>query len=409
MKSNPAKILIDVVERLSMTTTLPMLTAVVAEAARKLSGADGTTFVLRDEDKCFYADETAISPLWKGKRFPLENCISGWSMNHRQVVIIQDIYQDARIPHDAYRPTFVKSLCMVPIRIENPLGVIGTYWANGYIPNEEEVKLLQVLANSAAIALENLQLREKTILRNLQPTLNDQPNDERQEYFETAIHTIAHDLRNPLSTMLLFAELLHLKLEGQVEPKLQDYLNSIIKSGRRANEQIRKMLSIYTVNNRELELEKVNLSLIIHEISEQLKVQTPYRKVQVEIEPDLNAVADPHLIRLALDNLMSNAFKYTAKKEQALIHFGKVKGAKQEGSFYLQDNGDGFDSSQSQKLFRPLVRLHGDDEFTGVGLGLASAARIIELHGGTIRAEAQKSHGATFFFELPSVPLKRAR
>jgi diguanylate cyclase (GGDEF)-like protein len=112
--------------------------------------------VLRDGDKCFYADEDAIAPLWKGLRSPLEACISGWSMLNSQAVVIEDIYADERIPHEAYRPTFVQSLAMVPIRSTDPLGAIGNYWARRHRPTPEEVALLQALADSTAVAMENI-------------------------------------------------------------------------------------------------------------------------------------------------------------------------------------------------------------------------------------------------------------
>jgi putative two-component system response regulator len=130
----------------------------VRTAARRLTGADGATFVLRDEDFCYYADEDAISPLWKGRRFPMSTCISGWTMLNRQPVAIPDIYRDDRIPHDAYRPTFVRSLAMVPIRRLDPVGAIGNYWADHHEPSDREINLLQALADSTAVALENVRI-----------------------------------------------------------------------------------------------------------------------------------------------------------------------------------------------------------------------------------------------------------
>lgn len=397
MRQDPSKILTDVVEKLSMAHTLPAITQTVATAARALSGADGATFVLRDEDKCFYADENAISPLWKGKRFPLEACISGWSMLNKEVVVIDDIYKDRRIPHDAYRPTFVKSLCMVPIRAEDPMGAIGNYWAQGYQPSEEEIKVLQVLANSTAIALENLQLKQ-SILKQSHSQLS---MEDRQREFETAIHTMAHDLRNPLTTMMLFTELLQSKLAGQIDPRLAGYFKSILKTGERANDQIRKMLEMYSVGHRQLEREPVDLSAMVSEVSEQMKPQMASHKVDVEVEPNLTVLADPPLIRVAIENLVSNAFKYTGKKDPAHIEFGKFAEAGDAATFFIRDNGAGFDPIQAQNLFRPLVRLHSDSDFPGTGLGLASVARIIELHGGKIRAEGKKDEGASFYFSLP--------
>ena len=126
-----------------------------------MTGADGATFVLRDGDFCFYADEDAISPLWKGQRFPMETCISGWAMNNRLPVAIEDIYADDRIPHEAYRPTFVKSLAMVPIRTLDPVGAIGNYWADSHQPTKEELELLQALADTTAVALENVHVYEE--------------------------------------------------------------------------------------------------------------------------------------------------------------------------------------------------------------------------------------------------------
>src|SRR5690349_25133351 len=118
------RVLTDAIEQLSTADSVERVTAIVARAARGLMGSDGATFVLREDDKCYYADENAIGPLWKGSRFPLSACISGWAMLNRETVVIPDIYADTRIPHDAYRPTFVKSLVMTPIRTDQPIGAV---------------------------------------------------------------------------------------------------------------------------------------------------------------------------------------------------------------------------------------------------------------------------------------------
>jgi putative two-component system response regulator len=150
--------LVEAIQRLSLTRSVPEIQEVVRTAARRLTGADGATFVLRDADRCHYADEDAISPLWKGRRFPMSICISGWTMLNRRPVAIPDIYADDRIPHDAYRPTFVRSLAMVPIRRLDPVGAIGNYWADHHDPSDREINLLQALADSTAVALENVRI-----------------------------------------------------------------------------------------------------------------------------------------------------------------------------------------------------------------------------------------------------------
>lgn len=148
--------LVEVVQQLSLARDLPSITEIVRHAARQLTGADGATFVLRDNGKCFYAEEDAISPLWKGQRFPMSACISGWAMLNGKPAVIEDIFSDPRIPVDAYRKTFVKSLAMVPIRTRDPIGAIGNYWATRHLPTAEQLKVLQVLADTTAVAMENV-------------------------------------------------------------------------------------------------------------------------------------------------------------------------------------------------------------------------------------------------------------
>jgi putative two-component system response regulator len=153
--------LVGVIQDLSLARSVPEIQAIVRAAARRLTGADGATFVLRDGTLCYYADEDAISPLWKGQRFELSRCISGWAMLNRRPAVIEDIYADSRIPHDAYRRTFVKSLAMVPIRTREPIGAIGNYWARRHAPTAHEVELLQALADSTAVAMENVRAYEE--------------------------------------------------------------------------------------------------------------------------------------------------------------------------------------------------------------------------------------------------------
>ena len=131
--SSPLATLVDTIEQLSTARTVQDIAAVVRSRARVISGADGITVVLRDGDHCHYLDEEAIGPLWKGRRFDMSECISGWCMLNAQTVVIRDIYQDPRIPHDAYRPTFVKSLVMTPVRPRDPIAAIGSTLRTGVI------------------------------------------------------------------------------------------------------------------------------------------------------------------------------------------------------------------------------------------------------------------------------------
>ncbi len=152
--------LVAVVQALSRARSMETIHEIVLRASRDLTGADGASFVLREGDQCYYADENAIGPLWKGKRFPLSTCVSGWVMLNHESVFIKDIYHDPRVPIDAYRPTFVKSMAMVPIRHDDPVGAIGNYWATTRHFSLEELRVLQVLADTTSVAIENVELRD---------------------------------------------------------------------------------------------------------------------------------------------------------------------------------------------------------------------------------------------------------
>jgi PAS domain S-box-containing protein len=151
--------LVEVIERLSTVASLEEIVAIVRGSARKLAEADGIAFVRREGDECHYVEEDAVAPLWKGRHFPMSACISGWSMLHRRTVVIPDIYADPRIPHDTYRPTFVKSLIMVPIEVEQPVAAIGCYWARPRSIDPTTVPLIEALARSAAGALASVLLQ----------------------------------------------------------------------------------------------------------------------------------------------------------------------------------------------------------------------------------------------------------
>jgi GAF domain-containing protein len=144
----------DTTALLNRADTLEEVQRVVRTTARTLLHAHGATLVLLDGEQCYYADEDSMSPLWKGQRFPAANCISGWAMLHRQTVAIRDIRFDPRIPQEAYRPTFVRSLVMAPILRPDPIGAIGGYWAVPHAATPEEIAALEELAEVSGEALE---------------------------------------------------------------------------------------------------------------------------------------------------------------------------------------------------------------------------------------------------------------
>jgi signal transduction histidine kinase len=386
--------LVQVVQELSMARDLGTIVALVGRAARELTGADGATFVLRESDACYYADEDAIEPLWKGKRFPIERCISGWTMEHREAVVLDDIYADARIPADAYCPTFVKSFAMVPIRRKQPVGAIGSYWAELHRPSEVDVRLLQALADSAAIAMENIELVNKLEAR----------FDERGEQLEAAnrelesfSYAVSHDLRAPLRAIKGFSQIL-VEDHAAALADGKHHLDRICAATTRMNQLIDDLLMLSKMVRTKPDCAAFDLAPIAREIVEDLRRTDPGRVVEITIAPELPAYGDARLVRVVLENLLRNAWKFTSKRPAARIEVGSRAGA-----WFVCDDGVGFDSSRAGRLFVPFQRMHAAAEFEGSGIGLAIAHRIVRRHGGRIWADSKPDHGATFSFTLASL------
>ncbi|HBO73988.1 MAG: hypothetical protein A2W97_10235 [Bacteroidetes bacterium GWE2_40_63] len=159
--NNKLNFLIFTLNQLTSAQSIAEVQQIITASARKLVGSDGCTFVLRDGNSCFYVDENSISPLWKGKKFPIAECICGWTMLNKKPAVIPDIFADDRIHLEAYKSTFVKSLVMVPINTSKPFGTIGNYWSRQHVPTDDEVKLIQTLADATARVYENIKLYEE--------------------------------------------------------------------------------------------------------------------------------------------------------------------------------------------------------------------------------------------------------
>jgi signal transduction histidine kinase/CheY-like chemotaxis protein len=400
--------LVAVIQALSLARSLDTVMDIVRHAARKLVGADGASFVLRDGDCCYYAQEDAITPLWKGQRFPISACIGGWSMLNRRPVAIGDIYQDARIPHDDYRPTFVKSLLVAPIRTSSPVGAIAVYWAQQHVASKEEIELLSALADSTSVAMEavdlitNLEQRvaERTEELHRRKTELEALNKE----LEAFSYSVAHDLRSPLITIDGFSRLLVESCADVISEEAQGYVVRITAATARMQSLINDLLALSKIVRAPMNQAPVDLSKMAGEIAASLAAGAPERNVEF-ICDHLSARADPGMMRVMLENLLANAWKFTSKTAQARVEFGLIERNSHLTTFFVRDNGAGFDPRYCSNLFSPFHRLHSQDQFPGAGVGLATARRIINRHGGEIRADGEVNKGAVFYFSLPSCEL----
>lgn len=154
----PAGALLHAVECLTRAGSTDEIIEVIRSTARRLVGADGIALILAEGNLCHYVEEDAVGPLWKGRKFLMTECISGWAMLNRQTAVIDDISQDKRIPYHLYKDTFVRSLVMAPVGLGTPVGALGAYWATTYQPTDYEIETVQTLARVAATALENAHL-----------------------------------------------------------------------------------------------------------------------------------------------------------------------------------------------------------------------------------------------------------
>jgi len=214
---------------------------------------------------------------------------------------------------------------------------------------------------------------------------------------ESFAYSVSHDLRAPLRAIEGFSRVLGERYETTLDDTGRDYLGRVRNAAARMGELIDALLKLSRFGRSELKLEPLDLSRIAAEIVEELRAGESEREVAVDIESGLQAMGDPVLVRSLLQNLIGNAWKFTRGRSDARIEFA----ANQAGEFVVQDNGAGFNQAYVDKLFRPFQRLHDDTGFAGDGIGLASVKRIVERHGGTIRAEGREGEGAGFYFTLP--------
>jgi signal transduction histidine kinase len=383
--------LVTVAQELSLARSMSEIQNIVKVTARHLTRADGATFVLRDGDQCHYVDEDAIAPLWKGFRFPLTYCISGWAMLNAQPAVIEDIYTDVRIPVEVYRPTFIKSLAMVPIRTAAPIGAIGAYWGNQHAPTEAEVKLLQALADTTSVAMENVRLyqeleervserthalesaqrTEKALLR-VQDQLRQ---SQKMEAVGLLAAGVAHDFNNVLTVILSYGSMVFNALP--TEDPLREDVSEIVSQVLEASESLLQRL-------------------LTHEI-----------QFEVKNDPDLHTVfADPSQIEQVLLNLVVNARDAMPSGGKIVITTQNRRLKKHEvtglpaGDYVkitVTDTGTGMSDEIKERIFEPFFTT----KEMGTGLGLSTVYGIVRQSGGHILVNSTVGKGSEFKVYFP--------
>jgi PAS domain S-box-containing protein len=294
---------------------------------------------------------------------------------------------------------------------------VQSYTYDAY--TNEHLDFLTLASQQISISIENARLYEG-LQRELQERVRaeaevqqlnqelEQRVLERTAQLEAAVrelesfsYSVSHDLRAPLRAIDGYSRLLLTDYGSELEGDASLYLENVRKAAQRMGGLIDDLLMLSRVTRLELKWGRVSLSQLAEEIISGLRQHDPQRVVEVRVQHGLSVRGDPNLLRIALDNLLNNAWKFTSHRPQALIEFGTEQ---QNGRrvFFVRDNGAGFDMRYSGKLYTAFQRLHGVDEFEGTGIGLANVKRIITRHGGEVWAEGEVDKGATFYFTLPA-------
>jgi signal transduction histidine kinase/PAS domain-containing protein len=338
---------------------------------------------------------------------------TGIAARERRHVFTTDVATDERMApwRDAALAREYRSSAAFPLVVEDRcVAVLTAYSSEPGFFDEEEVELFDGLAADLSFALEAMQRDEKRRavedqLRRLSEELEHRVQDRTQELraanaeLEAFSYSVSHDLRAPLRA-----------IDGFSQMVLGSYADTLDANGRHALERVRagsermgvlidSMLELSRLGRRPLDSRNVDLSALAAEVVEELRAGEPERDVEVVIEPNVSVVGDKELLRVALQNLLGNAFKFTRKQPYASVQFGRTEHAGQ-AAIFVRDNGVGFDMNHADKLFLPFARLHDESEFSGTGIGLATVQRVIARHRGRVWAQGAIGDGATFYFTL---------
>lgn len=247
----------------------------------------------------------------------------------------------------------------------------------------------------------NSELRLKLLNEGLENLVAERTAELKQSLkeLETFSYSVAHDLRSPVRVIVGFSQELIREHASELGADSIDLVNRIVTAGQRMGALIDALLHMSRLNQLPMQLRVVNVSEIASEIAAQLMEAAPERVAQVRIAPNLEAMADPTLVRSLLDNLLRNAWKFSARKEITHIDVGS-KTLNGEIIFFVRDNGCGFDMASADRLFGPFQRLHREDEYAGTGIGLTIVQRIVMRHGGRVWAFSEPGLGAAFHFTL---------
>jgi two-component system CheB/CheR fusion protein len=394
--SEPVLTLAQAVERLAGVEDAAQVADIVRTVARSLSGADGVAVVLREGDKVRYVDEDAVGPLWKGGVFPMEACISGWAIAHRQQVVIPDVFEDPRIPVELYRPTFVKSCAMTPLGHPEPIACIGAYWDRVREPTAAELASLDAVARATAGALENLRLRRALA----DALVRAEASSRAKSDFLT---NMSHEIRTPLNGVVGGLALLAATPLSPDQARLTEMLSA---SGADLEGVLHDILDFARLQSETAELDEADFPLAeaVREVARlfELRCMRKGLDFRVEVAPEAGGWVrgDRGAVKQVLANLVQNALKFT---DAGRVVVSVEAGGPGEVRIAVADTGVGIDGALQARIFERFAQADASSTRAvgGLGLGLAVVGRLVELMGGAVALESRLGAGSIFTVTLP--------
>ena len=268
---------------------------------------------------------------------------------------------------------------------------------------EGVIRAVNLLELNESLARSQAEIRQMNEALELQVQRRTSQFEAANQELEAFSYSVSHDLRGPLRGIDGFSGALLSDYRDCLDPTGQHYLTRIRQGAQRMGQLIEDLLKLSRINRNGLELTIVNMSGLCHQVVGELLRANPERQFQVVIEPGLVVRADRRMLQVVLENLLGNAWKFTARSAQPRVEVGATTRTDGSPCWFIQDNGAGFDMEYAGKLFQPFQRLHANTDYEGTGIGLAIVQRIIHRHGGEVWAEATPGLGATFYFSLPGL------
>ena len=366
------------IQAIAMSRTEEALILAVCAGARDIVRAHGASFITSDDAEVCYQEEDAIAPLWKGRRFPTADCLSGRAIVEGRTVAIRDIYTDETVPLVFYRPTFVRALALVPLSGFARGCALGVYWAAPHQLSEHEMVLLQAVGNSAAVGLANVRLHVEASEARAEAERANLLKDQ-------AIGQIAHELRNPTQVVIGWA---HRLQEAGVEPdRFARAIDAIARCAEQQQRLIEDLLDVSRLagGTMKLDCRPLDVAELVAAAVEGVGPECERRGLALTstcVDGAVHIVGDALRLRQVIDNLLSNALKFTPPHGSIAVSLRRVDDLVE---IAVTDTGLGISAATMPHIFDRFYQVTSNGHrVEGLGLGLAIVKSLVELHGGRI-------------------------